>query len=71
MTQSKPDRKKIKEMIRIIEEDGWYLARTKGSHMQFKHPRKQGIVTVSTCGINKNLELSILRQAGLKKGYEK
>lgn len=71
MTKSKPDRKKIKEMIQIIEDDGWYFVRKKGSHMQFKHSRKPGLVTITDNGINKNLELSILRQAGLKKGYEK
>ncbi|MHC5831363.1 MAG: type II toxin-antitoxin system HicA family toxin, partial [Nostoc sp.] len=26
--------------------DGWYLDRTKGSHRQFKHPDKPGLVTV-------------------------
>jgi uncharacterized protein YcgL (UPF0745 family) len=31
---------KVKEVIKVLEEDGWYLARTKGSHRQFKHPTK-------------------------------
>ena len=34
-------------MIKLIEEDGWYLARTRGSHRQFKHPIKSGLVTVA------------------------
>jgi predicted RNA binding protein YcfA (HicA-like mRNA interferase family) len=38
---------KVKEVIRLLEEDGWYLARTKGSHRQFKNPNKPGAVTVS------------------------
>jgi len=38
---------KVKEIIKISEDDGWYLARTKGSHRQFKHPEKAGTVTVS------------------------
>ena len=38
---------KVRELIRIIEDDGWYLDRTKGSHRQFKHPIKRGLVTVS------------------------
>lgn len=38
---------KVREVIRILETDGWYLARTKGSHRQFKHPDKAGTVTVS------------------------
>lgn len=38
---------KVKEVIKIIEEDGWYLARQKGSHRQYKHNSKKGVVTVA------------------------
>jgi predicted RNA binding protein YcfA (HicA-like mRNA interferase family) len=38
---------KIREVIRIIEANGWYLVATRGSHRQFKHPRKPGRVTVA------------------------
>jgi len=38
---------KVREVIKRLEADGWYLARTKGSHRQFKHPDKPGTVTVS------------------------
>ncbi|MDO9128497.1 MAG: type II toxin-antitoxin system HicA family toxin [Anaerolineales bacterium] len=38
---------KVREVIKMIENDGWYLVRTKGSHRQFKHLRKPGTVTVS------------------------
>lgn len=38
---------KVAEMIRMLEQDGWQLARTKGSHRQFKHPGKSGTVTVA------------------------
>ncbi|MBD1809024.1 type II toxin-antitoxin system HicA family toxin [Microcoleus sp. FACHB-SPT15] len=34
-------------MIKLIEEDSWYLARTRGSHRQFKHPTKSGLVTIA------------------------
>jgi predicted RNA binding protein YcfA (HicA-like mRNA interferase family) len=37
---------KVKQIIKIIEQDGWYLARTKGSHRQYKHQIKIGLVTV-------------------------
>jgi len=37
---------KVREVIRRLEGDGWYLLRTKGSHRQFKHPTKRGRVTV-------------------------
>ncbi|MFW6124604.1 MAG: type II toxin-antitoxin system HicA family toxin [Pirellulales bacterium] len=35
-----------REIIRRLERDGWLLARTKGSHRQFKHPERPGLVTV-------------------------
>jgi len=31
----------------LLEEDGWYLAKTRGSHRQFKHPANKGTVTVN------------------------
>ncbi|MBW4566946.1 MAG: type II toxin-antitoxin system HicA family toxin [Tolypothrix carrinoi HA7290-LM1] len=37
---------KVREIIKLIEADGWYLARTRGSHRQYKHPTKAGLVTV-------------------------
>jgi predicted RNA binding protein YcfA (HicA-like mRNA interferase family) len=37
---------KVKDVIKIIEDDGWYLVRTKGSHRQFKHLSKSGLVTI-------------------------
>ncbi|MEH2213946.1 type II toxin-antitoxin system HicA family toxin [Nostoc sp.] len=38
---------KVRDVIKRLEADGWYLARTKGSHRQFKHPDKAGTVTVA------------------------
>ena len=35
-----------KQVIKKLDADGWYLARVKGSHHQFKHPVKPGLVTV-------------------------
>ena len=35
-----------RELIRILERDGWFLERTVGSHMQYRHPQKPGTVTV-------------------------
>jgi len=34
---------KVKEVIKMLEQDGWNLVRTKGSHRQFKHPKSQGL----------------------------
>ncbi len=61
---------KIKEVIRLIEADGWKFNRQKGSHMIYVHPVKKGIVVVPYHGINsdikKGTENSIRKQAGLK-----
>lgn len=39
---------KVREVLTLLEADGWFLVRTKGSHRQFKHPEKNGTVTVQT-----------------------
>ncbi|HST24036.1 MAG TPA: type II toxin-antitoxin system HicA family toxin [Blastocatellia bacterium] len=60
---------KVKELIKLIKEDGWHLARTKGSHRQFKHPTKHGVVTVSgkpSVEVPLGTLNNILKQAGLK-----
>ena len=38
---------KVSRIIKTLENDGWYIARQKGSHRQFKHPSKKGTVTVN------------------------
>jgi predicted RNA binding protein YcfA (HicA-like mRNA interferase family) len=38
---------KVREVIRLIESDGWVLVRTKGSYRQFQHPTKPGTVTIA------------------------
>jgi len=60
---------KVSDLIGILKEDGWVLSRTKGSHRQFKHSDKKGVVTVSgklSDDVRKGTLGSILRQAGLK-----
>jgi len=37
---------KVRDVIKTLEQDGWYLDRTRGSHRQFKHQKKSGLVTV-------------------------
>ena len=37
---------KVRAMIKLIEEDGWYLDRTRGSHRQYRHDQKKGVVTI-------------------------
>ncbi|NEZ02541.1 type II toxin-antitoxin system HicA family toxin [Wenzhouxiangella sp. XN201] len=61
---------KVKELTKLLEEDGWYQARQRGSHRQFRHPVKLGTVTVAG---KPNVDLppgtlnNALKQAGLKK----
>jgi predicted RNA binding protein YcfA (HicA-like mRNA interferase family) len=43
----KRDKMKVRDIIKILERDGWYLARTRGSHRQYHHPVKKGTVTVT------------------------
>jgi predicted RNA binding protein YcfA (HicA-like mRNA interferase family) len=60
---------KVRDIIRLIEDDGWYLVRTSGSHRQYKHSSKKGLVTVSgkmSQDVPKGTANSILKQAGLK-----
>ncbi len=38
---------KVRDIIKIIEEDGWFLVATKGSHRQYKHAHKAGRVTIA------------------------
>jgi predicted RNA binding protein YcfA (HicA-like mRNA interferase family) len=38
---------KVRDIIKLIEADGWYLVVTKGSHRQYKHPKKSGRVTIA------------------------
>jgi predicted RNA binding protein YcfA (HicA-like mRNA interferase family) len=64
---------KVRQVIKLIEEDGWYLVRTRGDHRQYKHPTKKGRLTISG---NLGREMppgtlsSVLKEADLK-GREK
>ncbi|MBN1461790.1 MAG: type II toxin-antitoxin system HicA family toxin [Armatimonadetes bacterium] len=61
---------KVHELIAIIEADGWRLARTKGSHRQFRHPTKPGTVTIAgrqSLDVPPGTAKSVLVQAGLRK----
>ena len=56
-------------MIRMLQDDGWTLVVTRGSHRQFKRPTKPGRVTVSGQlgdDMPKGTLASVKRQAGLK-----
>jgi len=61
---------KVKKLIKLIEKDGWYLARIKGDHRQYKHNFKKGLVTISghdDDDVARKTLNSVLKQAGLKR----
>jgi len=60
---------KIRDVIKLLENDGWYLSRTRGSHRQYKHPSKSGLITVAgkpSDDLAPGTLNSIFKQAGLK-----
>ena len=61
---------KVREILKLLGDDGWYLIVIQGSHRQFKHPIKPGRTTVSghaSDDIHPKTLKSILAQAGLLK----
>lgn len=38
---------KVRDVIRLIQDDGWFQVRQRGSHRQFKHATKPGLVTIA------------------------
>lgn len=60
---------KIRDIVKRLEDDGWSVVRQRGSHRQFKHPGKPGLVTVAGNpgdDVAPGTLNSILKQAGLK-----
>ena len=62
---------KTKEIVKLIEKDGWYTVRQNGSHRQYKHDTKKGLVTIPihrlSHDLTPGLEKSILKQAQIDK----
>jgi len=38
---------KFRDVLKLLDREGWTLVRQSGSHRQFKHPVKKGRVTVA------------------------
>ncbi len=60
---------KVRELIKVLEANGWRQVRMRGSHRQFHHPTKRGTVTVAgqpSAEIPPGTLASALKQAGLK-----
>lgn len=59
----------IRQLVKLLEEDGWIQVRQKGSHRQFRHTAKAGTVTVAgkpSADVPIGTLNSVLKQAGLK-----
>ena len=62
-------RYKVRQVIELLEKDGWKMVRTRGDHRQFKHLNKTGTVTVNgkmSDNLDQFLLNSIWKQAGWK-----
>jgi predicted RNA binding protein YcfA (HicA-like mRNA interferase family) len=60
---------KVRDVIRLLEGEGWFLVETRGSHRQYKHPVRPGRVTVAgkpSDDLAPGTLNSILKQSGLK-----
>lgn len=60
---------KVKEVIKLLQESGWYESYCKGDHRQFKHPDRPGKVTVRgklNEDVSQFILNSIWKQAGWK-----
>lgn len=60
---------KVRDIIKMIEEDGWYLVVIRGGHRQYKHPTKSGRVTIAdhlSDDLAPGTLNSILKQAKLR-----
>ena len=63
------ERKTVSDAVKLIEADGWYLDRTRGSHRQYRHQSKRGTVTIAgkpSDTLHPKTFRSILRQAQLE-----
>ena len=62
---------KVRDIIKVIEGDGWYLVRQKESHRQYKHAFKKGLVTIAVHHLSDEVAPgtlhSIYKQAGIEK----
>ncbi len=61
---------KVREVLRMLRDDGWEQVRQRGSHRQLKHAEKPGTVTVAGKPgdeLHPRTAASILRQAGLRR----
>jgi predicted RNA binding protein YcfA (HicA-like mRNA interferase family) len=60
---------KVRDVLKLLREDGWVLKNQEGSHRQYVHPSKPGKVTIAghpSEEFDPKTKKSILKQSGLK-----
>ena len=60
---------KVRDVLKLLEREGWRLARMRGSHRQYRHPSKKGLVTIAGKPgdeVPPGTLKSIFKQAGLQ-----
>ena len=60
---------KVRDLMKLLEQDGWRVARMRGSHRQLKHDVKSGTVTIAghpSDDIHPKTLQSVLKQAGMR-----
>ncbi len=60
---------KVRDAVKLVVDDGWYIVKTQGSHRQYKHLEKPGRVTIAghpSDELAPKTLRSILEQAGLR-----
>ena len=59
---------KPKELIKRLEQEGWQVVRTEGSHHMMKHPERTDLIVVPfhNTDLKTGILNKILKQAGLK-----
>ena len=60
---------KFADLLKLLERDGWFVVRQRGSHRQLHHPTKPGTVTIAgkpSTDVPPGTKSSILKQASLK-----
>lgn len=57
-----------KKLLKLLQENGWTIISTRGSHHKLKHPNIHETIILPVHGkdMKKGLETKILKQAGLK-----
>ncbi|MFB3882034.1 MAG: type II toxin-antitoxin system HicA family toxin [Armatimonadota bacterium] len=64
---------KVRELLRLLEQNGWRLARFEGSHRQLTHPSRPGVLTVAgNLGrdVPPGILRAVLKAAGIREGTQ-